>query len=197
LSNVGSLEMPILSKNFFKFFGLEPKLRLDLESLQERFYELSREWHSDRFTRKRAGEQSQALEATALLNDGYRTLRDPVKRAEYLLREEGFPTGEQRSQEVPPELFKELFELNIMLEELKQADEAARPQLELAKRHFVELEQNVDRDLENLFSKYDVAESQSETAKQALQEIRHILNRRRYIDELIRDVESALDRDRK
>ena len=56
--------MPIHSKNFFAFFGLEPKLRLDLESLQKRFYELSRNWHPDRFTRKSAEEQAAAREAT-------------------------------------------------------------------------------------------------------------------------------------
>jgi hypothetical protein len=37
-----------------------------------------------------------------------------------------------------------------------------------------------------------VAEPRSETAKQALQEIRGALNRRRYIENLLRDVERAL-----
>ncbi len=44
-----------------------------------------------------------------------------MKRAEYLLTEEGFPIGEQRSKDVPPELLEEVFELNMMLEELKRA----------------------------------------------------------------------------
>src|SRR6266567_4017366 len=113
--------MPILSKNFFEFFGLDAKLRVDLDELQKRFYDLSRRWHPDRFMRQSAEEQTQALQATAILNDGYRTLRDPVKRAEYLLAEEGFPIGEQRSKDVPPELLEEVFELNMMLEELRSA----------------------------------------------------------------------------
>src|SRR5947209_20412395 len=125
--------MPTLSTNFYEFFGLERKLQLDSEDLQKRFYELSRQWHPDRFTRKSSGEQAQALEATSILNDGYRTLRDPVKRAEYLLTEEGFPIGEQRSKDVPTELLEEVFELNMMLEELRGGEESARPQLEAAK----------------------------------------------------------------
>jgi len=120
--------MAILSKNFFQFFGLEPKLCVDADALQKRFYELSKQWHPDRFTRKSAEEQSEALEATSILNDGYRTLKDPVKRAEYLLKEEGFPIGEQRSKDVPPELLEEVFELNMMLEELKSGDSDARGQ---------------------------------------------------------------------
>lgn len=180
------------SKNFYEFFGLARKLRVDGEALQKRFYELSRHWHPDRFGRKTAEEQAQALEATAILNDGYRTLRDPVKRAEYLLTEEGFPIGEQRSRDVPPELLEEVFELNMMLEELRSGDESARPQLESAKENFLNLRGAIDHELENLFAKYDAAEVESETAKQALNEIRGVLNRRRYIENLIRDVDKAL-----
>ncbi len=54
-----------------------------------------------------------------MLNDAYRTLRDPVARAEYLLKEEGFEIGEQRRKNVPPELLEEVFELNMALEELR------------------------------------------------------------------------------
>lgn len=185
--------MPTLSNNFFEFFGLDRKLNVDEADLQKRFYDLSRQWHPDRFGRKSMDEQAQALEATAILNDAYRTLRNPVRRAEYLLKEEGFPIGEQRSKDVPPELLEEVFELNMMLEELKEGNDSARPQLESAKQNFVGLRDGVDRELEALFDKYDAAESQSETAKQALHEIRGALNRRRYIENLLRDVDRALN----
>lgn len=184
--------MPTLSKNFFEFFGLERKLVVDLENLQKRFYDLSRQWHPDRFSRKSPAEQAQALEATAVLNDGYRTLRDPVKRAEYLLKEEGFPIGEQRSKDVPPELLEEVFELNMMLEEIKGGDDSARPQLETARQNFEGMRGDIDAQLESLFAKYDASVPPSATAKQALQEIRGVLNRRRYIENLIRDVDRAL-----
>jgi molecular chaperone HscB len=185
--------MPILSRNFFQFFGLEAKLCVDAEALQKRFYELSRQWHPDRFSRKSAGEQAEALDATSILNDGYRTLRDPVKRAEYLLKEEGFPIGEQRSKDVPPELLEEVFELNMMLEELKNGDSDAVAQLESARGSFSKLQSAVDGQLESLFAKHDAAAPESETARQALQEIRGLLNRRRYIDNLLRDVDRALN----
>jgi molecular chaperone HscB len=182
-----------LSKNFYDFFGIERKLTLDTDALQKRFYELSRQWHPDRFSRKSSEEQADSLEATAILNDGYRTLRDPVKRAEYLLAEEGFPVGEQRSKDVPPELLEEVFELNMMLEELKAGEESARPQLESAKGNFMKMRADIDHEVQALFAKYDGAEAQSETAKQALHEIRGSLNRRRYVENLIRDVEKALN----
>lgn len=184
--------MPSFETNYFAFFGLPRKLTIDESELQKRFYELSRQWHPDRFSRKSAQEQQQALDATSVLNDGYRTLRDPVKRAEYLLSEEGHPIGEQRSKDVPADLLEEVFELNMSLEELKGGDDSVRPQLESAKENFVSLRADIDRTLTNLFDKYDSSDAQSETAKQALHEIRGALNRRRYIENLIRDVDRAL-----
>jgi len=185
--------MATLTNDYYDFFGLDRKLNVDEADLQKRFYDLSRQWHPDRFGRKSASEQAQALEATSILNDGYRTLRDPVRRAEYLLKEEGFPIGEQRSKDVPPELLEEVFELNMMLEELKGGDDSARPQLEAAKQNFVGLREEVDGELAKLFDKYDASEEHSETAKQALHEIRGVLNRRRYIENLLRDVDRALN----
>ncbi len=186
-----SIPVPEFSRQFFDFFGLDRRLSVDESDLQKRFYQLSKEWHPDRFGRKSAQEQAQALEATAILNDAYRTLRDPVKRAEYLLTEEGFPIGEQRSKDVPPELLEEVFELNMALEELRGGDESARPQLEAARNNFLGMRDGIDQELNILFAKYDAAESESETAKQALHEIRGALNRRRYIENLLRDVDKG------
>src|SRR3954465_9805853 len=177
------------SRNFYEFFGIERKLDLDESALQKRFYELSREWHPDRFSRKGPEESARAMENTALINDGYRTLRDPVKRAEYLLTEEGFPIGEQRSKDVPPELLEEVFELNMALEEMRSGDESARPQLEEAKGNFLQLESSIDGELKGLFARYDASESESEKARLALYEFPGVLNRRRYIENLLRDVE--------
>jgi molecular chaperone HscB len=185
--------MPELSQDYFAFFGLERKLQIDGGALQKRFYELSRQWHPDRFTRRPVEEQNQALEATSILNDGYRTLKDPVKRAEYLLAQEGFPIGEQRSKNVPPELLEEVFELNMLLEELRSGDDSQKPQLAQARENFVGMLGDVDRQLESFFARHDAAAPESETAKQALHEIRGALNRRRYIENLIRDVDRALN----
>jgi len=179
--------------DYFEFFGLDRKLVIDLDALQKRFYDLSRQWHPDRFSRRPADEQDEALQATSVLNDGYRTLRDPVRRAEYLLTEEGFPIGEQRSRDVPPELLEEVFELNMLLEELRSGDESQRPQLNQARENFLDMRSGIDSELERLFSRYDEAAPESETSKQVLQEIRGVLNRRRYIENLIRDVERALN----
>jgi molecular chaperone HscB len=158
---------------FYEAFGLEPALSLDADELKKRFYERSRQWHPDKFSRASADEQEKALEMTAVLNDAFRTLRDPVARAEYFLKEKGF----ELSKEAPPELLEEVFELNMALEELKEGDESARPQLIEARDRFVAMRDSIDQSL---------------AATTDLEEVRALLNRRRYIKNLIREVENVL-----
>ena len=57
---------------------------------------------SRRFSRASAAEQDQALEMTAVLNDAFRTLRDPIARAEYFLKERGL----ELSKDAPPNYSK-------------------------------------------------------------------------------------------
>ena len=174
-------------REYFSFFGLPPNLTVDLDDLKARFYKLSREWHPDRFSRASAAEQQVALDSTAILNDGYRVLRDPIRRAEYVLSKNGFDISEQKSKNVPPELLEEVFELNMALEELRNGDEDARPALESARTKFRAMQSEIDGELGGLFQKYDASKEQA-----ALTEIRGVLNRRRYIENLVRDVEKTL-----
>ena len=179
--------MSPVPSNYYDFFGLEHRLHLDLKDLEKRFYALSREHHPDRFSLKGREEQQHALDATAILNDAYRTLRDPLARAEYLLKENGFDIGEQGSKNVPPELLEEVFELNMALEELRGGDDAARPALEDARNKFLGMRDRIDSELAAKFTEYD-----QKLDRNVLSEIRGMLNRRRYIRNLVNEVEKEL-----
>lgn len=169
---------------YYELLGIDRKLAVDATLLQKRFYDLSRELHPDRFARKSEAEQQNALDTSSRLNDAYRTLRDPIQRAMYVLAEEGFDVGEQRSNDVPPELLEEVFELNMALEELRGGDDSARPQLETARGNFVKMLGDIDGGLEKLFVQWDAAPS-----RETLTEIRGTLNRRKYIQNLVNEVE--------
>ena len=168
---------------FYEALGLEPKLAIDLEDLKKRFYQRSRQWHPDRFSRASAEEKQLALDMTAVLNDAFRTLRDPVARAEYFLRESGIEV----SKEAPPELLEEVFELNMALEELRGGDDSARPQLVAADERFRGMLAEIDASLGGMFEGVDRGPEARAT------EIRSVLNRRKYISNLVREVEKELN----
>jgi molecular chaperone HscB len=162
-------------------------LNLSLDDLQRRFYDLSRQLHPDRFTQKPEAERQRALDMSSALNDAYRTLKDPIKRAQYLLSIEGFDIGEQRSKDVPPELLEEVFELNMALEEMRGGDDSARPQLEQAEKNFTNMLAETNQQLQSMFAKYDEVQS-----RDILGQIRNALNRRKYIQNLVSEVERTL-----
>jgi molecular chaperone HscB len=168
----------------FEALGLEPKLSLDPDELKKRFYERSRQWHPDRFSRASPGEQQKALDMTALLNDSFRTLRDPVTRAEYFLRENGI----ELSKDAPPELLEEVFELNMALEELRGGDDSARAQLVAAQERFETMRAEIDTSLAALAEEFDAVKDRS-----LLDRIHSTLNRRRYISNLVREVDKELN----
>jgi molecular chaperone HscB len=169
---------------YYDALGLEPKLALDLDDLKKRFYDRSRRWHPDRFSRASSEEKQRSEEMTAVLNDAFRALRDPVSRAEYFLRESGL----ELSKDAPPELLEEVFELNMALEELRGGDESARPQLTGAQERFTGMLSDADASLAGLFGRYD-----GNPDRAVLDQIRAALNRRKYVSNLVREVEKELN----
>ena len=173
--------------DYYELLGIPRSLNVSLDALQQRYYELSRQLHPDRFMQAPEAERQRALDRSSALNDAYRTLKDPIKRAQYLLRLEGFDIGEQRSQDVPPKLLEEVFELNMALEEMRGGDASARPQLEEAEKNFADILGGSSVLLETLFRQYDDSRS-----RDVLGEIRDVLNRRKYIQNLVSEVEKTL-----
>jgi len=169
---------------YYRALGLEPKLSLDPEDLKQRFYAHSRLWHPDRFIRADPVERERALDMTAVLNDAFRTLRDPVTRAEYFLKR----NGRELSKEPPPELLEEVFDLNLMLEELRAGEASVRPDLEAARQRFLGMLEEIDASQQERFAAYDFSQDPV-----ILEEIRAALNRRKYVANLVRDVDKQLN----
>jgi molecular chaperone HscB len=173
------------SPDYFEFLGIERRLSIDPKALERRFYQLSRVLHPDRYVRRSGTERQYSLEATAILNDAYRVLRDPVRRAEYVLKENRAATADRPP--APPELLEEVFELNMALEELRAGDEDARPQLIAAHQRFLAMRAEADTALEALFRESD------QTQEAAVYDrIRLLLSRRRYLQNLVQEVEKVL-----
>ena len=84
-SACGKVQPPV-PVDYFTFFGFPKKLNLDTAALEREFYALSRRLHPDMYAQAENQERAWGLEQSSLLNDAYRTLKDPIKRTQYLLR---------------------------------------------------------------------------------------------------------------
>jgi molecular chaperone HscB len=189
--------------DYFSVFGLVPRLDLDLGMLEHEFHKLSRKLHPDRFGRASANEKEWSLAGTALLNDAYRTLRDPIRRTQYLLKLHGAEIGEENSgkdrkdpSRAPADLLEEVFDLNMQLEEMRAAhkmgeeDPELKASLTQAKTKFDDLLDDVDRDLREQRKVWDEG---NEGARESAQKTMvALLDRRRYLNNLVRDVTETL-----
>src|SRR5581483_12006679 len=110
---------------------------VDLAALERRYKELTRVLHPDRFARADPRARRASLARSVQLNEAWRTLKDPVRRAEYLLSLQGIEVGgeegtvrrEGEKKErlpVPQALLLEVMELREGLAEARAAGDAAR-----------------------------------------------------------------------
>jgi len=213
-SACGKVQPPV-PVDYFTFFGLPRKLNVDVGGLEREFYQLSRKLHPDLYSGAEAREQQWSLEQSSQLNDAYRTLKDPIKRTEYLLRLEGVELEEQsksateqarasgqvKKQVVPPDLLEEVFDLNMQLEELRMQkklgeddpsliEEIGRQKLELEEKHEALLDQ-----LKGEWSNWDRAVDGGTDADRLKirDKMVEVLNRRSYLRNLVRDVNEVLE----
>ena len=105
--------------DYFTCMNLPRRLLLDEKSLEETFYSLSRTFHPDFYANKDEGEKMVSLRNTALLNIAYRTLKDPIQRAEYLIRLEAAGSVKDIRSAPPADLFDEILEIQENLEEFR------------------------------------------------------------------------------
>jgi molecular chaperone HscB len=194
---------PAATGDYFSVFSLVPKLDLDLGMLEHQFHKLSRKLHPDRFARATEHEKEWSLADTALLNDAYRTLRDPIRRTEYLLKLQGAEIGEEHAgkdrkdpSRVPADLLEEAFDLNMQLEEMRMSkkmgdtDPELQSGLEQAKHKFNAMLDGVDNDLRAQWQVWDNGDEPAR--KESEKKMVSLLDRRRYINNLVRDVTETL-----
>lgn len=213
-SACGKVQPPV-PVDYFSFFGLPRKLNVDTGTLEREFYNLSRKLHPDLYAQAESQEQAWSLQQSSLLNDAYRTLKDPIRRTQYLLRLEGVEleeqsktatdrarqTGEVKKQVVPPDLLEEVFEFNMQLEELRMNKKVGDDDPNLTKElnvHKVKFEQKLDalfEELKRSWQDWDgLVDSGTEAQRiQVRDRMVNLLNQRNYIRNLVRDVNEALE----
>ena len=109
--------------------GMTPTFDIDPADLERRYFERQRRFHPDRFSAKPERERQYSMQHATNLNGAYRTLGDPVGRAEHLLALTGEParTGEETVRD--PEILMRAMEMREAL-----ARTGSRPEVDAVLR---------------------------------------------------------------
>lgn len=109
-------------KNHFELFGLAPAYALDAARLDEAYRRIQAEVHPDRYAGAGDAERRASMQMTTQVNEAYRTLKSPVRRATYLLGLQGVDAGFETDTAMPPEFLLRQMDLR---EELEAAGDEA------------------------------------------------------------------------
>jgi molecular chaperone HscB len=103
----------------FATLGAPRRFDLDLAALEKTHRELSRALHPDKFASAGASERRAALEQAANVNEAWRVLRDPIRRAEALFQLEGIEVGEAKEPKPSSAFLMEVMEEREALAEAR------------------------------------------------------------------------------
>jgi molecular chaperone HscB len=137
----GALLPPDDSADYFAVLGVPRGYAIDVAAAEASYKRLSRQMHPDRFATADPRARRASLGHTVQLNEAWRTLKDPVRRAEYLLRLWGVEVASEdrkndqkagngehgtRKVAVPPAFLMEILELHDDLKSAQRAGDAVK-----------------------------------------------------------------------
>jgi molecular chaperone HscB len=162
----GKIQPLAKSYGLFESLSLPRRYALDRNALETAFREASKKVHPDRFAKDSPIERRLALEHTTLVNDAYRTLKDPARRAEHLLSLEGIKVGSEDARTKDPAFLMEMMELQEAVDDAKD-----RPTLE---RQEAEMQARQKKLLAQAERYFDHQEGTREQIARALDELRYL-----------------------
>ena len=167
-------------RNHFELLGLPIAYSVDPARLEHGYRELQSRVHPDRFAAGSEVDKRVALQWATRANEAYRTLRDPVERARYLLHLRGYSTEEESNTSMPPDFLLQQMEWREHVVEASDARdvpvlEGLHEQVANERREMLELlARALDRD-----ANYDAGCS--------------LVRKLRFLDKIDEEIDTALE----
>ena len=138
-----------LQSSDFELFNLPLTFAQDRAAIDERWKQLQREAHPDKFAAQGAAAQRIAMQWSVRINEAYQRLKEPVRRAAYLCELHHAPINAENNTAMPSAFLMQQMELREALDEActeKNLDEIALQANEILREQLLKVEQLLDRD---------------------------------------------------
>jgi len=112
-----------LTQDYFTLFGLPRRYALDEASLEAAWHRLQSQVHPDRYAHLPDADKRRAMQWATRVNEGFRTLKKPLARAQYLLVLAGVDAAVETNTAMSPEFLIEQMEWREAVEEARAAGE--------------------------------------------------------------------------
>jgi molecular chaperone HscB len=177
------------SKNYFELFGLPIGYIVDTNALSERYRELQRIVHPDRFANATDQERRLSAQGAALINEAYETLKDPVARGSYLLTLYGVEMDAQNESTQDMAFLMQQMELREELEGVRSQPDPYAEVLDISNR--------VSKQITSLVGQMAVQfetpnEDQLDAAREILRKMRFLQKLHHEADNVAADLEDEI-----
>lgn len=161
----------------FERLGLPRRFLIDAAELERAYLARSRAIHPDYHQLGSSADQVASVELSAALNEAYTTLKEPFRRAEYLMTLANGPSASEQ-KDVPLDFLDEMLELRMEIGQLKAETPAA-----------LAMESQLQERRDQLLAKVG-ALLEADDDRSKLVEARRLLNATKYVANLLRDLRS-------
>lgn len=173
--------------NYFELFEIPQRFDVDIAELANRYRELQKTVHPDKFAN--AGEQQKllAISKTAQVNDAYQMLKDPIRRAEHMLLLRGVDIDNESTTMKDSGFLMQQLEWREALAELRDSDDIGAD-IAALEAEFTQYRQQL---LDNLSKQ--LVDTQASSAMLAADQVRKLKFMAKLQDELTRIQDAMYD----
>lgn len=168
-----------LDKNYFEIFGLPETFDVDTAAIKHRYLDLQQQLHPDRYASATDQEKRISVQMTALINEAFQTLKDPLRRGRYLLQLKGIDTDEEIDTTMDAGFLMQQMELRESLDSACESDNPSSELDALAKQVSVAIDERTNR-LRGCLSQQGDA---------ALKEARNTVRELQFLEKLVHEIE--------
>jgi len=169
-----------LQQSYFELFNMPKRFRLDEAALEAAYHELHTRAHPDRHAHLPEAERRRSMQWATRINEGFRTLKKPLSRAQYMLELAGVDPGLETNTAMAPEFLMEQMEWREAIEEATQARDA-----DALEQLYMRLRQRSRATFERLERLFDV----DDDLPGAAETVRRLM----FAERLQRDIDEALE----
>ncbi len=112
-----------MDRNYFELFALPVSFEVDISSLSERYQDLQRSAHPDKFTNATDRDRRLSMQQASMINEAYQVLKDPLKRAQYLLNLNNVDTHSESNTVMDTAFLMQQMELREALDDIMDASD--------------------------------------------------------------------------
>ncbi len=175
-----------LSTDYFELFDIPVSYDVDLDTVQQRYRELQKAVHPDKFANASSQERRISMQQTSMINQALSTLKHPVDRAMYLLKLKGLDFSMDNETTMDAGFLMEQMEMREQLESVRNTDDP----LATLDTMLADVKSNtavLEAEFKRAFESDDL-----ETAREVVRKMQFMYKARKEIDDMTATFEDEL-----